>query len=285
MSHAVPDHAASLLQLLSVGVLSYRAHLTLRRALELHQRAGLPALAGEFFVYFNALCAEDERIAQDFGVDHCGSRDNLGIYGGFRGIAERATRPYVVILENDIVPLGGADIAGCLQSCLSDMLTHGIKVFALHSRAKPGQGRIWRKYVRCFPVHDPINDEIEAQKLPVLARLRMLAEHGYFSKFRGTAIYAEKHPERAQPKAIKRLASGNYLTDSRFRNWTNQSLLVERDFFIKTICRFVEEHPDLRLVNGHQDIERSLNSWRWRLRREPLGHAADGIFTHARLDR
>jgi len=113
----------------------------------------------------------------------------------------------------------------------------------------------------------------------------MLLAHGYLSKFKGAAIGIEKEPEKAQPDAVRKLASGNYLTDSRFANWTNQSLLVEREFFLNTICRRVEEHPDPRLVNGHQDIERALNSWWWRRRREPMGRAAEGIFTHARLDR
>jgi len=61
--------------------------------------------------------------------------------------------------------------------------------------------------------------------------------------------------------------------------------LVEREFFLNTICHRVEEHPDPRLVNGHQYIERAMNSRCWRRRREPLGYAADGVFVHARLDR
>ncbi len=273
------------LSLISVGVLSYRAHLTIQKALELHFKSGLPDLAGEFFVYFNALCAEDEQLARAAGVAYRGGPKNSGIYGGFRAIAEAAARPYVLILENDIVPLEGADIGGCLDSCLSDMREHGIKVFTLRSRAFPGQGGVWRKYARCFPIHDPVNPQIQPGKPSLKSTVSMLLAHGYLSKFRGAAIYVEMAPEKAQPGAVRKLPSGNYLTDSRFRNWSNQAVLVERDFFLNTICRHVEEKPDPRLVHGHQDIERSLNSWWWRRRREPMGHAAQGVFTHARLDR
>ncbi len=277
--------AANNLALISVGVLSYRAHRTIERSLELHLKSGLPDLAGEFFVYFNALCNEDEALAKAAGVAYQGSPENSGIYGGFRAIAERAARPYVLILENDVHPLEGADIEGCLNACLSDMLEHGIKVFSLRSRVNPGQGGSGRKYARCFPIHDPVSPEMHPQKPSLSSRLSMLFAHGYLSKFRGGAIGVEKAPEKAQPKAVRKLASGNYVTDSRFANWSNQAVLFERDFFLNTICRRVDTRPDPRLVNGHQDIERALNSWWWRRRREPMGRAAHGIFTHARLDR
>jgi hypothetical protein len=279
------EGTASNLSLLSVGVLSYRAHQTIQRTLELHRKSGLTKLAAEFFVYFNAICPEDEQLAQAAGVAYRGSPENTGIYGGFRAIAELAAHPYVLILENDITPLEGVDMAACLDSCLSDMREHGIKVFSLRSRAFPGQGGVRGKYVRCFQIHDAIDPQLKPGKPPVTSRVSMLLAHGYLSKFAGTAIYVEKSPEKAQPRAIRKLPSGNYLTDSRFRNWSNQSLLVERDFFLNTICRRVEEKPDPRLVHGHQDIERALNSWWWRRRREPMGHAAQGVFTHARLDR
>jgi hypothetical protein len=279
------EGTASNLSLLSVGVLSFRAHQTIRRALELHANAGLTKLPAEFFVYFNALCAEDEQLAKAAGVPYRGSPRNTGIYGGFRAIAEFATHPYILILENDIVPLEGADIAGCLESCLSDMREHGIKIFCLRSRAFPGQGGTWRKYAKCFPIIDPINPNISPCKPSVTSKISMLMAHGYLSKFYGSAIYIEKNPEKVQPRAIRKLPSGNYITDSRFRNWSNQSVLVERDYFLNTICRRVEEKPDRRLVHGFQDIERALNSWWWRRQREPMGHAAQGVFTHARLDR
>jgi hypothetical protein len=276
---------ASSLSLLSVGVLSFGAPQTIKRALELHTKAGLTKLPAEFFVYFNALSAEDEELAKAAGVSYYGSPQNTGIYGGFRAIAETAKHPYILILENDIVPLDGVDLGACLESCLSDMREHGIRIFCLRSRAFPGQGNTSRKYARCLPVIDPINPEQAPSEPSIASRFSMLMAHGYFSKFYGAAIYFEKSPEIAQPRAIRKLPSGNYVTDSRFRNWSNQSVLVERDYFLNTICRRVEEKPDPRLVHGFQDIERALNSWWWRRQREPMGHAAQGVFTHARLDR
>jgi len=199
---------------IDAGVLSYRAHRTIERKLELHSKSGLTACTGEFFVYFNALCGEDERIARNAGVDYSGSPENLGIYGGFRAIAARATQPYVLILENDLIPVEGADIDGCLDACLPDMREHGIKVFRLSARAVPGKP--WRKYARAFPIHDPVNPGVQPQKPPLFGPLSMVLAHGYLSKFLGAAIFTGKDPDKAEPAAIPKLASGNYLTDSRF---------------------------------------------------------------------
>lgn len=270
----------------SIGILSYRAHGTLLHSLATHKAVGLPDIAGEFFIYFNALCPGDERIAREAGVPYHGDATNTGIYGGFRRIAELASKPYVLILENDIISNPcGIDAAGCLESCVADMIEHKIPAFSLRSRAEPGQGAPYRKYLKCFPVLEPVSADIAPQPLPLLSRLRMYLEHGRIDKFCGSAIFAERRPEIAQPRAIRKLPSGNYVMDSRFRNWSNQAVLVERSFFLDVVCRRVETHPCSRTVNGHQDIERSLNSWWWRRLGVQLGHAAVGTFTHARQGR
>jgi hypothetical protein len=268
---------------ISIGVLSYGAQATLSRSLETHKAAGLPDIAGEFFVYFNALCAEDVKTASAAGVRYYGDATNTGIYGGFRHIAEQATKPYVLILENDIISNPqGADVEACLESCVADMIEHKISAFCLRSRAAPGQGGVFGKYLKCFPVQEPLTGKVAPQALPLTSRLGMHLKHGRVGKFRASAIYVEQRPEMAQPAAISKLPSGNYLTTSQFRNWSNQAVLVERSFFLDVVCRRVKEHPDPRLINGCQDIERALNSWWWRRLGVRLGHASAGIFTHAR---
>ncbi len=271
--------------LVSVGVLSFGALQTISRALEAHRKSGLINCAGEFFVHFNAITAEDRQVAEQAGVHYTGTAENRGIYGGFRAIAEHARNPYVLILENDIVPLPGARVRECLESCVSDMIEHGIKSFSLRSRFEPGQGSPHVKYVKTFGVSDPIVQGLEPHATGAFAKLKMLLEHGSIDKFRGASVFCERAPETVQTAAIRKLPSGNYLMDSRYRNWSNQAVLVERQYFLDFICRRVEEHPDPRLVNGHQDIERALNRRWWRLRRESMGHAAEGVYTHRRLDR
>lgn len=279
------SNAAPPSPLVSVGVLSFRAPQTIKAALKAHRESGLIDCAGEFFVYFNAISEEDRRTADEAGVRYEGAAENSGIYGGFRAIAELAKNPYVLILENDITPLPGAPVRQCIESCVSDMMEHGIKAFCLRSRYEPGEGTPYVKYRKAFGVGDPLYPGIEPRKAGAVSKLRMFLEHGSIDKFRAASIYCERNPETAQPCAVRKLASGNFATDSGFRNWGNQAVLVERRYFLDVVCRRVEDHPDSRLVNGRQDIERALNRRWWRKRRDPLGHAAEGVYTHRRLDR
>ena len=282
-----PDaqRAASPASLVSVGVLSFGALQTISRALRAHRESGLIECAGEFFVHFNAITSQDKRVAEEAGVDYSGTADNRGIYGGFRAIAERASNPFVLILENDVVPLPGARVRDCLEACVSDMMGHGIKSFSLRSRREPGEGVPYAKYIKTFGLREPIAPSLAPKKAAPFSRLRMFLEHGGIDKFRAASLFCEREPENVQKQAVRKLPSGNYLTDSRFRNWSNQAVLVERRYFFDVICRRVDERPDPRLVNGHQDIERALNRRWWRRRRDPMGHAAEGVFTHRRLDR
>lgn len=251
--------ASSPASLVSVGVLSFGALQTIARALEAHRKSGLIDCAGEFFVHFNAITAEDKRVAEEAGVRFSGTAENRGIYGGFRAIAERAKNPYVLILENDVVPLPGAAVRECLEACVSDMVEHGIKCFCLRSRRQPGEGAPYAKYIKTFGLVDPVAPSLAAKKAAPFSQLRMFLEHGSIDKFRGASLFCERNPETVQKHAVRKLPSGNYATDLRYRNWSNQAVLVERQYFFDVVCRRVEEHPDPRLVNGHQDIERALN--------------------------
>ncbi len=271
--------------LVSVGVLSFGALQTISRSLKAHRESGLIDCAGEFFVHFNGITSEDKRVAEEAGVLYSGTPENLGIYGGFRAIAERARNPYVLILENDVVPLPGARVRECLEVCVSDMLEYGIKIFSLRSRQEPGEGIPYAKYIKTFGLVEPVSSRLAPKKAAPFSRLRMFLEHGSIDKFRASSLFCERNPEQVKKDAVRKLPSGNYLTDSRYRNWGNQAVLVERQYFFDVVCRRVEEHPDPRLVNGHQDIERALNRRWWRRRRDPMGHAAEGVFTHRRLDR
>ena len=271
--------------LVSVGVLSFGALQTISRALRAHRESGLIDCAGEFFVHFNAITPEDKRVAEEAGVSYSGTSENRGIYGGFRAIAESARNPYVLILENDVVPLPGARVRECLEACVSDMIEHGVKCFSLRSRREPGEGAPYAKYIKTFGLVQPIAPGVAPKQAAPFSQLRMFLEHGSIDKFRAASLFCERDPETVQKDAVRKLPSGNYLTDSRYRNWSNQAVLVERRYFFDVVCRRVEERPDPRLVNGHQDIERALNRRWWRRRRDPMGHAAEGVFTHRRLDR
>lgn len=271
---------------LSIGVLSFKAHKTIRNSLHNHDKAGLLKLTSDFFIYFNAIDEYDRNIASDFNLNFYGDIQNSGIYGGFLKIAEHAQRPYVLVLESDLVTTTSPEeLLKCLDSCLTDMKVQKIDIFNLRSRHNPGQGKNTEKYTRSFSLKDPLNVDLNGKKTSTISKLHMQIKHGGTDKLRSGAIYTEKNPDLAQPKAIKKLASGNFLTSSRYCNWSNQAILVKRSFFLDFICRLVADRPDPRLVHGFQDIERALNKRWWRRMEVPMGFAKDGVFSHQRVDR
>lgn len=276
---------------LSIGVLSFGAHPTLENALRSHKAAGLPSTTDDFFIHFNAMTQADTALAERFEFNSTGSAANTGIYGGFRAIAETARHPYVLILENDIVSITSPDeTADALASAVADMKAHGIKAFSMRSRAEPGQGIdvAIAKYARCFAIREPLRGDLQQFRPSALSRAVMAVKYLDFDSFVGAAFFIERDPDIVHPKAIRRLPSGNFATTSRYRKWSNQSLLVERRFFLDVICARVEARPDRRLVHGHQDIERAIVGGRiglgwWQRLGVPMGQAGTGCFSHQRL--
>lgn len=269
---------------ISVGVLSYGTHRTLERSVSTHVAAGLTGLVGEYFIHFNALSDADRAVAASLGVAFSGSPQNTGIYGGFRAIAERADRRFVLVLENDISAITDpATTAACLASAVADMAAHAIPIFGMASRTTPGTSSSTRKLVRANGIKSPLRADHRASKPTLAGKIASLLRHGRLDIFRGAAVFVERDPEIAYPMAWRKLASGNYVTSSRHRNWSNQAVLFDRRFFLDVVCRRVDEQPDDRLVNGHQDIERALNRSWWRRLGVPMGHSGIGIFRHARI--
>jgi hypothetical protein len=270
---------------LTVGVLSYRAHRTLERSLASHRASGLFDLPARYFVYFNAIDDADRRLAERWGVEAVGAPANGGIYGGFRGIAEHARTGHLLVLENDIEAIAdAAATARCLRLALDDMRREDVPVFCLRSPRQPGQGMSGaRKYARAYGVDAPLHPGIAARRAGWWDRLDMRRQHLTLERFIGKAVYVEAAPERRFPRAWRRLPSGNLVTSSRYRQWSNQAVLVRRDFLLDVVLERAATHPDPRTINGAQDIERALNRPWWRRQAIAMGHAHDGVFTHARL--
>ena len=64
--------------------------------------------------------------------------------------------------------------------------------------------------------------------------------------------------------------------------WTNQSIMINRDFFLNNIIDVAEEMETKRRINGFKNLEIEMNSDYWR--QSVLGFAIPkGIFTHQRL--
>ena len=273
---------------LALGILSWRAPATLAATLESFAAGGLLDLFDERRVHFQEIGAEDRAVAARYGLSAGGTERNTGIEGGVRALVEGTRGDLILLLENDC-PLveDGAVARDALSRAVADMARHDVPVFRMRSRRRPGeQFTRTDKYQRFFPVRDPRETEVAIHPpSPVLRALRRMARPLKARSFRGDAAYLERDPAAAQPGAIRRSDHGNHITDSRFINWSNQSVLARPGFVREVLLPGVAAHPSRRTIAGAQDIERAANRRWWRDLRVPVGISDPGLFTHRRLDR
>lgn len=184
---------------LTIGILSWGAHYTLRNTLESYRFWGLDKLADQKLIWFQEMSEEDKAIAGFFGWDCDGSSSNLGIAGGYRELVARTTGSLFLFLENDwrlienpLVQITTGAVA---------LETFGTDVVRYRSRKHPGNPL----YTRQFQGNE-------------LSRPEHLLD----------CLHWEEHPEKFSQ--IQKLPYGWYGTDSRYANWTNNPTMFRTDW-------------------------------------------------------
>ncbi len=265
-----------------LGVLSWKAPRTLAKTLQTYQEGGLLSLFDEQRILFQEVSADDRRVARHYGLESQGTERNIGIFGGVKTLLENIECDYVLLLENDCPLIEPRDEAiRQLSAALADAEELAVPVFRFRSLAHPGQDfATLSKFRRYF------GDLVDAggSGPSLMPRLRRLARPAKARRLKGIAAYATAHPEAVFPGVFQRTARGNLITSSPYINWTNQSVLVHRQWMLETILPYVEANPSSRLVNGFSDIEKELNRPWWRQQKFPIG-LVPGLFTHERVDR
>lgn len=273
---------------LGVGILSWKAPQTLAATLENYAEQRLFDLFDEARVFFQEITREDRVIAERFGLEVDGSKANLGIEGGVRELVEGTRADLLLLLENDCpLVVNHATAADALSRAVSDMQAHDVPVFRMRSRRQPGENFTRTdKYQRFFPVTDPLDTEVAIHAVSAAsAAFHRWSRPWKANSFRADAFHVEQDPVARQPHALRHSENGNVLTDSRYINWSNQSILVRPDWMRTVLFPGVAAHPSKRTIAGAQDIERAANRQWWRALRVPIGMSEPGLFTHRRLDR
>jgi len=273
---------------LALGLLSWRAPETLAATLETYAAGGLFDLFDEACVYFQEISDSDRAVAAHYGLTTGGTDANTGIEGGVRALVGDTRADLILLLENDCpLVVDAAVAADALTRAVADMDHHDTPVFRMRSRRHPGDNFTRTdKYQSLFGAHDPLDTDVTIHPpAPLRALVGRTLRPLRARRFRGDAVYVERDPVAAQPGAVRPSANGNYLTDSRFINWSNQSVLVRPDFMRDVLFPGVEAHPSKRTIAGVQDLERAANRRWWRDLHVPVGISDPGLFTHARLDR
>ena len=253
-----------------LGLLCWKNYNTFARALESYERAGLFDLVGETLVWFQEIDDEARALASRFGLPCDGSPDNRGILGGFKALAGAMTSDVLLLLENDL-PLIEPQAEAARQIALATRAVRAgdVQVFRLRHTAEPGQK---------FNTLEQSRRYHGAGLAPLIRRT---LRPGKARRLAGTSLYAEPLPELAFPDLVTRMPEGWLKISAACLPWTNQSIMVRRDFFLETIIAGAQARPSSRTVNGFPDIEKEWNTPRWRASGWTIG-ADTGLFTHLR---
>jgi hypothetical protein len=275
----------------SVGILSYKAPRTISATLDDYEKNKFLDLFPEVKLFFQCVSPEDIQTAEKHNVEWCGRADNIGIQNGMRWVVENLNSEYILYLENDcplVVDTATAEFE--IRRAVKHLASGQIDVMRLRSRFTPGeQFADVRKYTT---VHTPSEiddrfvptDEVQISPRPEWQRfLKRVFYPSYGVRMMGRSLYIEKSPEELFSKYIWKTNDGMYIVDSKVINWTNQSILTTKRFFLQMLD-YADQHPRSRMVNGFQDMEKPLNCRWWRRQHFKIG-VSDGVFTHRRLDR
>lgn len=259
--------------MLSLGVLSWKAHKTLRRTLETY--AALKPLADECVIFFNEITDADRAIAAEFGFRAEGSPKNLGIMGGMSALLDSLRGETVLMLQNDCpVCVPPEETERRLREAQAAVESNRVRFVQLHDRLSDGP-EVNRKFLRFYPGDDAPGTWAQ--------RLRRLVRPCLARRMRGRAIWTLRNPELRFPKVFRR--EGTLLfTTSAYVNFSEQPFLAKRDY-IRGLFDWCYAHKEGKHTfwNGQTSYEIILNTCQWRRQRLPIG-ISDGIFAHARWD-
>ena len=259
---------------LGLGILSWRGAPSLDHALQSYKRAHFFDLFDEAMIYLPDPDEQVLEVAEKYPIRIETSSDNSGILTGMEQIAERLKTDYIFFTENDN-PLLETQMEARRQIRKALALLAGGKAVMARMRhvREPGEAfNTLSKYHRYYP---------EPDTFP--ARLRRTLRPFKAKRLCGTAIYGSTNPDKRFPAHIKDAGDGFHLVSSAVMPWTNQSILIKRDFFLDTILPFAKSVPNKAGNNGFPNLEIELNRskfWRrsgWHIACGP------GLLTHKRI--
>ena len=272
-----------------IGVLSWKAHQTLKASLDSYAGAKFLDFFDQKIIYFSDISDEDKVIAKHYGWDYAGG-PNEGIAGGMKRLAENMTTDYVLLLQNDnpLVETGEFSVQHIQEAV--DLIEAGQADLArMRHRWHVGEGFAANKYLKYYSMKEAANDlkpeyhELNKPFSTLITRcLRRWLRPQNAKRFLGRSIYFEDHPEKIHRSYIQK--RGDFLiVDSSILDFTDQCLLISREKWLNLFMPYVEANPSSRRPNGFQAPENCINGKWWRDSHFKILQGR-GIFTHARKD-
>ena len=277
---------------LSIGLLSWRAHETLRKTLKSYRRANLFACADDFKIFFNEISDEDRAIAAEFGVEAVGDERNLGIWGGMDACAKALKNDVILLLQNDCpVVATPEETAAYLKEGEALVREGRADVVRLRHRFNQGEGISYRRFFDYHFVRElderalafgDVGVPANATEDTLARKLRRFFRPFAAQKRLVSAIHLETHPEQVYPQYVKR--DGRFLVvDSALAQFSEQPLLVSKKFYLE-LSDWCRAHPRHRTVNGAPVMEHALRSPHWLRGHFRVAFCETGVFTHNRYD-
>ncbi len=263
---------------LGLGILSWRDPKTLAMTLKNYANNRLFDLFDEKRVFFQEISRETREIADYFGLEVDGSKADLGSTGGVRDLVEGTSADVMLLLEDDCLIVDGlTTLEDTMRRAIADIEAHDLNIFRLHARRNPSD--TFDQYQQFFPVHEPLDSDRTIDQASALkTKLNRLLRAGEANTFRASAFHIERDPVARQPGALRHSKNGNVLTDSRFINWSNQSILLRPDFMRGRMLPSITANAGDAPKSDMQDIEQAVNKQWWRDLRVSIGMSDPGIF-------
>ena len=273
-----------------LGILSYKAHETLKQTLESYEKQNLSSVFDDQVIYFNDFNEQDQKIADSFGYRAAG-----GLNIGFKAqeqLAQHINADYVLLTQNDC-PLV-EDLAEVRKQLIVaiELLESGkIDLMRFRHRWLVGEGfSDVVKYVRFYNVRS-IDEHFARDEhgiteaffhYSLLKNIKKYIRPFKARRLIGRSVYIEKNPEKLFPKFIQK-EKDVLIIKSECIDYTEQSFLIKKEFFLSVLCRYINENPKGRTLHGFQVPEYILNCRWWRKMNFKIG-VPKGLFGHNRFD-
>lgn len=278
--------------MLSIGLLSWKAHRTLRQTLDSYRRAKLFACADEFKVFFNEMTAADRALAAEYGLEAVGSERNLGIWGGMDACAKALSGDVILLLQNDCPAVASPDETAAYLSEGAALVAAGrADLIRLRHRFNQGEGISYRRFFDYHYVRDldpralaygDVGVPADAMTDTLRRRLNRLLRPFSARKRLVSAIHLERRPEEVLPQYVSR--EGRFLlVDSALAQFSEQPLLISKRLYL-ALSDWCRAHPRHRTVNGAPVMEQALRAPYWFRGHFKVGFCETGVFTHNRYD-
>ncbi|MDR1691444.1 MAG: hypothetical protein LBR35_01215 [Rickettsiales bacterium] len=274
------------------GILSWKAHHTLIQTLETYKKADLTSFFDETIIWFNQRTKEDDAIAKKYGYKAFGDDRNLA-FKAEENIAQSLTTEYVLIVQNDnqLAVYDKKEIQKQLETA-KHLLEKGVcDIVRMRHRYMVGEGfSDARKYLNYHNISKSSKSLIKEQhklsaddlKYNPFKFLKRLFRPFKAKRLIGRSVFIEDNAALLYPKYIQKI-DDTFIVDSAYMNHSEQPFMVKRDFFLNTICKYINENPKKRGLNGFQVPEIILNCKWWKNKHFKIGVPV-GLFTHGRFD-